>query len=225
MPPFYRLNSLRYFNYRSRYRRSTFIRRRVRGPYAVMAFGNRHTHPVYPRPELKFVDYFDPFPIPLGPAFIGPVCWNALTQGLGGSGRIGRSVSIKSFAYNLSIALFPTAQGPINVRVMFIWDKQANGVAPSATDILTTATITSFLNLANKERFTVLRNHFYSLSPNGTSIVNVSGFVRINMQSQYNDSNDIPRTGAIWGLYVTDSDDVDNDPFVYLYGRCRYYDN
>lgn len=198
---------------------------RLRGPYRAMTYGQKHTHPVYPRPELKFVDLGINFTLTNGPAFVGSLCYNAVSQGLTGSSRIGQSISVKSFAYNINIDLPTGATAPVNVRIIVFWDKQANGVAPSATAVLTAANINAFMNMANKLRFTVLRNHYISLSPNGTQTVYIDEFVKINMQSQYDDTNTFPRTGAIFMLYGTDSTAAVNDPALNIQGRCRFYDN
>lgn len=220
----YRRYAPRYLTSSSSYyrRRTSYIRR---GPYRALISSSRHTHPVYPRPELKHLDtdVFDT--MVLGPSTVGPECFNGLAQGTGGSDRVGLSITNRYFVYNISLAQFPTAQQPVNARIVFFWDKQPNGAVPTAPDVMADNTINSFLNMSNKDRFVVLRNHYISLSPNGTMIVNFHGYISLNMQSQYDDSNSIPRTGALFALYVTDSDDVDNDPFLYLSGRLRYYDN
>lgn len=206
-------------------RYATRSRRRVRGPYAAMTYGQRHTNPVYPRPEVKFYDIGITFTIPNGPSFVGSICYNSIAQGLGGSNRIGLSVSVKSFSYKMNLDLPLAATGPTNVRVIVFWDKQSNGAQPGVTDLLTAANINSFLSMAYKERFTVLRNHYCSLSPNGTQTIFLDEYIKINMQSQYTDAGTIPRTGSIYMCYGSDSTAATNDVVVTVQGRCRYLDN
>ncbi len=125
--------------------------------------------------ELKFHD------IPLDDAVIAvggtitPTI-NIIPQGVTEVQRIGRRCTIKHIAWRWTIKLANAVS--LNqvdtVRMIMYLDKQANGAAATATDILELDDFQSFNNLANKGRFRILMDRTYSLNPtagagNGTT--------------------------------------------------------
>lgn len=215
----------RSFGTRNNYRSNGSSRRS--GPYRALTYGSRHTNPVYPRPEIKFFD------LPtIGPTAISstgtvnaqPI--NNLAQGTTGSTRIGLSISLKSLAYHIDYRLGATPV-PCSIRTIFVWDKQPNGAAPAITDVLagTPPTFVSFLNISNKDRFTVLRNDVISLSPQGDQTAYLEKYVKINMQSQYSDGSSIPQTGAVWLVAISDQATAANQPTITVVARVRFFDN
>lgn len=206
--------------YRSRYRRSS-------GPYRNLTYGSRHTNPVYPRPECKFVDVAAISNLSVSSTgAINAVPLNQLAQGTDGSTRIGMSVSTKSLAYHIDFRLGATPV-PCTCRVFFVWDKQPNAGPVAITDVLAGSppTFVSFLNIANKDRFTILRNDIISLSPQGDQTAYIEKYVKINMQSQYTNAGVIPTTGAVWVGYISDQATAANQPVITIQGRVRFYDN
>jgi len=118
--------------------------------------------------------------------------WSALENinliGLGTSPteRVGRKVCMKSLLCRF------TQTGPViaPTRLLIIYDKSGqnnSGTQPLITDILSTNTMESPLNLANAERFVVLSDHM--IQPNGTL---VGGAVYKKMALDFVAKNVIP---------------------------------
>lgn len=216
---------------RSRY--SGYSSRRSYGRYrSKWSAINSRTNPVYPRPEVKNLDY------PLGnaatPASITdtgtPICINIITNGTSDGQRIGRSVATKSVYWNY-VLNFGTGEVPNAIRHMLIWDRQSNGNAPATTDILqqtgTAQLITCPLNLDNKQRFVILADERLTLSPQGDQIRLCSGYRSINQKSTWdNDTLDnIPSTGSLLLLFLSDEATTENQPTFYGTWRMRFLDN
>lgn len=210
----------RSFNYSatSRYRRN-----RRRGPYQQLTSGSRHTNPLYPPPEVKFLDTaLASFPIS-STGGIGSFCFNAVAQGITGANRIGQQINCKSLSYHLNFDQATATPESANIRVIIFWDKQANGGTPTVAQLIQgTATINSFLNISNKERFVVLRNITVSLSVNGVNTDVREGHIKLNMLSTFVDATSNPRTGAIFAYYI--SDVAANFPTVNGTYRFRFTD-
>lgn len=100
---------------------------------------------------------------------------NLIPQGTTESSRIGRKCTVRSLSINGSFFLPGTvtaADGSDVFRLIIYLDKQCNGAAATVTDILETANIYSFNNLANSGRFRILKTKKVSMSAtagNGTS--------------------------------------------------------
>lgn len=193
---------------------------------------NSRTNPVYPRPEVKNLDF------PLGNAGNTapitdtgtPICLNIVTNGTGDSQRIGRSVATKSVYYNF-VLNFGTGETPNAIRHMLIWDRQPNGNVPATTDILqqtgTSQLLVSPLNLDNKQRFVILADERLTLSPQGDQIRIVNGYRAINQKSTWdNDTTDnVPSSGSLLLLFLSDESTADDQPRFYGNWRIRYLDN
>lgn len=85
---------------------------------------------------------------------------NLIPQGTSESTRIGRKVVVKSIQINGHLLCNPGA-GNTPSEINYIWlvlDKQCNGAAASAADVLTgTAFQTALPNVDNSQRFVILR--------------------------------------------------------------------
>jgi len=133
---------------------------------------------------------------------------NGVATGSDYSNRIGRKITIKSAQLmGLVQPEASAASGPTKYRVMLVWDSQPNGVIATIADIFTAATSAGFLNLANRERFRVLKDvqgvigyslidttatQAVAVSPN-PGCRNVSVFKRLNLDTIYDG------TGAVIG--------------------------
>lgn len=210
----------RSFNYSatSRYRRN-----RRRGPYQALTYGSRHTNPIYPIPEAKFLDTgFAAIPVTTT-AGIGAACYNGVAQGTGGSQRIGQQICSKSVSYHINVDQATTTPVSANVRIIIFWDKQPNGANPTVAQLIQgTADINAFLNVSNKERFVVLRNLMFSLSVNGMNTDFKEGHIKLNMLTTFTDAGTIPRTGGLFVYFVSDA--AANPPTATFQLRFRYTD-
>lgn len=112
---------------------------------------------------------------------------NLIPQGVTESERVGRKCTIKSvhWRYNLILPEQDAQATPENgdsIRIILFVDKQANGATAAVTDILETATIHSFKNLANQQRFVFLSDkltslNYNSLASDGAGVVSQSRFL------------------------------------------------
>ena len=94
---------------------------------------------------------------------MGRTCANAISIGADINQRVGRKITIRSLEMHYSITADPDADQPAICRVMVIFDRQANGSQPAATDILTTSSINAPKNLNNRERFQILKDDLVSV--------------------------------------------------------------
>lgn len=207
-----------------------------RGPYKTLTTGNRHTNPVYPKPELKLydADHAGVSP-PATPAAAitnagTVVCCNRMVTGTGVQQFTGNQVAVKSVAYRFEVDLPATSANQVMTsgRVMLVWDKQPNGNIAAYTDIFSTASYLSFANVNTRERFVILRNDQISLSPNGQQTVFLERFVKVNMLTTFTNAQAAPAapiTGALLLVYISDQGTPANQPTITGLVRVRYYDN
>lgn len=132
---------------------------------------------------------------------------NVIAQGNGESDRAGRRVTVKSVMMRACARLPSSASGGSTsdvVRVIVYQDKQTNGAAATVTDILESADYRAFNNLANKNRFVILKDKTMELNVGGGSATGTivfaeyfkhfNAFKKVNIQIEYDNS---VSTGAI----------------------------
>lgn len=201
------------------------------GPYRLMSISTPHNNPIYPRPEQKFIDLNSastPYTGLLS-NFItntGTVVGllQEIIQGVRASERIGFSISVTSLAYRYRILVNSLNSAPANGRVIFVWDKQPNGSIPSFAAIFETSDYLSFNNIPNKDRFVILRNDMFSLNPSGNTTMYFEGFVKICMNSNYNQGvKSHPVSGNLLLCYVADQP-LTTQPGINGFFRVRYVD-
>lgn len=120
-------------------------------------------------PEYKNVDVATSAVLPLSSnAFIAPFLLNGIAQGIGNSERVGRRATMKSLLYRLQ---FSTSTGSSTntfpVRVLTVYDRQANAASPVAAAVLTPTTFVGNMNLSNSDRFLILSDDIYESSSTG----------------------------------------------------------
>lgn len=110
---------------------------------------------------------------------------NLVPQGTTPVTRIGQKITIKSihmhFLFTRNGGDDQTAAEATDcakIRVLVYIDKQANGAAPAVTDILDTATggFQAFNNLANRQRFLILKDKNLTLGVRACAAGSTSGF-------------------------------------------------
>lgn len=192
--------------------RRRYSRRRYdNGPYSQLGSNVTHVNPRFPPPEIKTIDSGVTGATPVAPpvtANMGPngdvVVLNDLASGNGAGQRIGLSIVVKNCSYRFEIDLPTAGAVATSGRVMLVWDRQPNGVAATYLDIFSTASYLSFGSTSGLQRFVILRNQQFSLSPNGTQSLFFEGFCKINMKSTYPAGANVPITGALLLVYISD---------------------
>lgn len=205
-----------------------------RGPYQALTQYQSHTHPVYPKPEVKTSDidqagviFTVPSTTPSAITTAGTVIvLNALAQGGPVNQRIGQQVSTRNltYRYELDLPAAPNAV-PTSGRVMIVWDRQPNGTTAAFTDIFTDASYLAFVEPGSAQRFVILRNKQFSLSPNGDQTIFEEGFIKINMTSTYGTASTTPVSGAILLVFIGDQTTAANRPVIAGCFRTRFIDN
>lgn len=100
---------------------------------------------------------------------------NLVAQGAGESERVGRKIVVRKFNCHWTCFLDPTATAGSTsdlLRVIFYVDKQANGAAATAAQILETGSsypYQAFRNLANVDRFQILKDFTVALNAMGST--------------------------------------------------------
>lgn len=93
---------------------------------------------------------------------------NLIPQGVTESSRVGRKCVVKSIRLKGKFILSNTTtlgNAYDWMRLIIYVDKQCNGTAATATDILETDALQSFRNLSNTGRFKILHDKSYVLNP------------------------------------------------------------
>ncbi len=116
--------------------------------------------------ELKFLDTTKAFTAFTLAGTLFDDSLNHIAQGATESERVGRKVVLRSLQFRGTVQggqATSTDETDNEYRIIVYCDKQANGAAATVTDILETAALHSFYNLANVGRFRILYDHTKNL--------------------------------------------------------------
>lgn len=161
---------------------------------------------------------------------------NGIAAGSDFNQRIGRKITIKTVQIRGHLLHQTATASNTLARVLVVYDSQPNGTTPSSTDILTSGSSQSFMNLNNRDRFRVISDSTFSLgdrnitatqavqgSPS-TALINV--YKRVDLPVIFDGVTggigDI-QTGAIWVLCVGDQA-ANNAYNAAIACRVRYVD-
>lgn len=139
--------------------------------------------------ELKFVDTSPALTVLISStAWSAGVLLNGLVPGSGADQRIGRKVIMTSLLYRIGFILGATSTGGSPLRLLIVYDKQANAAAPAITDILDTDHFLARQNLSNRDRFVVLADkHLPPISvQNNFSVISKIYKKRLNLETCFN---------------------------------------
>ena len=124
-----------------------------------------------------------------------------IAVGTGPNERIGRQIKVKSINAYLTLQKNSSSYACDTIRLMLVLDTQCNGTAPAITDILQTASVNSFRNMANSKRFVVLKDseiNITSATHDGTNFATVHRqlqfFRKVNYSIEYDQNLN---TGAL----------------------------
>lgn len=181
------------------------LKKRRNVPVQLMRTGGNYNQPGFRSAELKYIDVAgallsDTVAVGAGNAGLTAtptaVLLNGCIQGTDGTTRIGRKISLKKLLFRMNITFQEnttggTAAGSLagNVRLLFVYDKQTNGAVPLSTDILLSATVTSPMNLDNRDRFQVIADKVYHVSPVDNAGAYVKLYKKLNRQTIFNAGN------------------------------------
>jgi len=184
--------------------------------------------------ELKFRDVALQLPcaIALGTwTTPGPTTLlNGLVPDSTATGRIDRKVVMASLYVRATANMAGTSTNGGLVRMIVVYDKQANAQAPAVTDILASDSFFSPNNLSNRDRFVTLIDHVFDPIGTNTSIAtsDVTFKKSINLETMFNPGTagtigDIT-SGSIYILAAQNGSVGVAGPNCQFYSRIRYAD-
>jgi len=158
------------------------------------------------------------------------VMLNSILQGDDATSRDGRKIAMVSSQMRYKVEGMGAGSSR-GFRIIILIDKQSNGVAPVAADILTVpGNVRSPLTLDFKERFRVVHDNYsglgkgdFDLSSTGTIMVPGSYFYKYPddmSQTEYGGIGNIPTTGSLLMLILTEQINE-----VAYYHRARFTDS
>jgi len=155
---------------------------------------------------------------------------NGLVPDSTATGRNGRRVVIKSLYIRANAQLGATSTFGAPIRMLVVYDKQANATAPAITDMLATDSFVSQNNISNRDRFVTLCDQV--MDPIGTSgdfARSLVVYKKLNLPVQFNAGTagtigDIT-SGSIYITFSQAGGIGTAGPSVTYYARVRYSDN
>jgi hypothetical protein len=150
-----------------------------------------------------------------------------ISEGTDYNQRTGISVRATSLYVKGCIYAFSTqATFGETVRTMIVCDMDNTGSAPSASDILEAPTdVNSALNHTNGQRFKVLFDRNYLISPGGDGGKEFKVYLKPNSHIRWSNSTTGTREGHLYMLQLSTTAVAANEPNVTWYSRLRYVDN
>lgn len=156
------------------------------------------------------------------------VLCNGVTQGTDYNQRIGRKFTMRTLY--VRAATYTQGAAPVAdlVRLMLVFDCQANGAAPAITDILTAVSTTAANNLNNRDRFKVIMDKVLANSPNGPENVFrkvfKKGFWETINSGTTNAIGSI-QSGSLYFVYIGDQVASANNVVLNCTIRVRFEDD
>lgn len=182
-------------------------------------------------PELKNLDLQNTLTPAAGVGtFTAIIDLNVASQGTTAETRVGRKIVMKSFDLRWSFSMAATSTGGSPVRVLIVYDKQANAALPAITDILATNSFFSPMNLANSERFVVVKSFISEpISLQNNFAIADHCYVKMDLETVFNDVNggtvgDIQTGSLLMAVAQTGNVGTAGPVFGY-YTRVRFEDN
>lgn len=187
--------------------------------------------------EEKNVDVVTNTTITAAQATASLALLNGIDDGATSTTRVGRKVILTSLSWRWVGSLAATSAGSSGLRMLIVYDKQANATAPLATDILQVDTIYSLMNLSNGKRFKILVDELVTcVGTQGPQSWNLKGYLKfekptkgipgLEMTFNNNSTNTITSitTGSVYALFYQDGNIITASPVSFMYSRFRFID-
>jgi len=181
--------------------------------------------------ELKFLDVNTAIAVggPAAATFGTGILLNGLATGTDASSRIGRKVTLKSLYVRWSSIFVAGAGGGGAIRILVVYDKQANAAAPSITDILLANDFNSPNNLSNRDRFVTLTDFVSDQLSSGANLADCGVFHKtLNLETMFNAGSagtiaDIT-SGSVYMFIAQSGGITTTAPTLSYRSRIRYTD-
>lgn len=178
-------------------------------------------------PERKNIDVLTTMNLKIQSAWAISPLLNDVPLGSGPTNRIGRKIRMKSiqFRYNL---LRSGSNGPSQCRIVVIYDRQPDGLTPTAIGVFNDDINISPMSLANSERFQVLIDETSESMQSSSLNISGSRYKKIDLDAVYNSNVGVGacKTGALWCFASTNATfQVGGTPLdLEIFFRTRYID-
>lgn len=106
---------------------------------------------------------------------------NGVAQGTDYTTRVGRKLTLKSIFVRGRISVGSTPTAGV-WRFMLVYDKQPNGAAFVATDLLDNVNIHGVQNLTNRDRFVIIMDKMGYLEAAGRSFIPIKKYIKCNLE-------------------------------------------
>lgn len=177
--------------------------------------------------ENKYNDLIYNATIPIATPTMVPL--NLLAQGADENERIGNSILLRDMNMRLSFIPDFTAVDYQLVRYIIFVDKQQQGTAPTAAQLLTTpANIDTPFNRNYSDRFVIIKDKRLVLAKNNlaSNTIFQKIYKKLQFHARYIGQNGVPAELGNNALYLfAVSASVGNPPTLYVYNRINFTDN
>lgn len=187
------------------------------------------TYRIAGRNELKNIDSGVPWPA-FGVGNATVTLLNGCAQGTTALTRLGRRITLRSLYIRGFVGMAATSTGSTPLRLLVVYDKQANATAPVATDILTVDNLAAVNNLGNSRRFVTLLDHVVpSIGTAGPQQAHMALYKKLNHAVEFNAGSagtiaDI-QTGSVYVLTYTGTGVAVASLATSMIARVRFEDN
>jgi len=184
------------------------------------------------RPSQKFIDTSGSTqPLASAVTWLTPLLLTSgLIRGTSASSRIGNVIRYLYLMIDWSYTEVATATGEVFLRTVIIYDKQPNGVQPTALDVFSADAYNAFFNVANEDRFIILHDKRSPYLENGvfTGWQQQKTYDLCELKAIYNNNNTGTitdyQTGAISMWYATSGGGAVQSPQFTFRTRICYDD-
>lgn len=162
---------------------------------------------------------------------------NGVDDGALATQRVGRRITMTSLEIRWSGSFAATTAGSSPLRLVVIYDKQTNGLAPLATDVFQVDLISSMMNLGNSRRFKVIIDELVenvsSAGPSGWNRKLWRDFtakgtqpgLEVSFNANSTANVDSIQTGSLYAFVWQNGNLITAAPTQALYSRVRFTDN
>lgn len=165
------------------------------------------------------------------PVFSTPTLLNGSLQGALVGQHIGRKTTMTSLFIRYDAHLSPTTTQGCQIRILVVYDKQANKALPAITDVLTSDNFNAPMNLDNADRFIILVDKFCKpISVQGNYNVSDTIYKKMALDTLWdtgNNAGDVTdiKTGSVVAFIAQSGGAAVAAPIVDSITRIRYIDN
>lgn len=166
--------------------------------------------------------------------WLAPVLLNGCGPGTDLFQHVGRETTMTSLYWQFRGSMAATSTGGSPIRLLIVYDKEANGAAPTMstaaqTDILATNLISSHNNLNNRDRYITLVDEIIEyVGASGPAGWFRKGYRKISLPCVFNATGDANiasiNTGSIYASVCQDGNIATANPTMALNTRIRFTD-